>query len=369
MNLLIVNFETDEGHGALAWQARVVQELARHCEKVVVVTSRIGEFQKPDNVVLFTVPARPLHIPQRFGGNWAVNWHVYELCKQHAIDAVFVHMAMEWSYRLFPAFRLLRLPVVMWYAHVTVTTRLKWAVKCADLVVTSTPGGCRIDSPKVNIIGQGIDTDLFDVRTRRNPTNIIHIGRITERKRISLLVDVASELKKRNPGNDMKMRLIGPVLTAQDIRYDWAIRNRVLEEGLDDTVDLVGYVPLRYLPRFYDDTFLHLNVCDTESVEKSLVEALACGCPVLTNNPAFASMFSDFPEFVLKDLRPQAIAEQVEYIRGRWDQYDPQRIRQMVEGRHDLKSYALRLLEKIRQAQTGKGSVSGRISHSTGSHP
>jgi glycosyltransferase involved in cell wall biosynthesis len=349
MNLLIINFETDELHGALAWQAKVIKEISKHCKKVVVVTSRIGKFDTPPNVVMFQIPMRPLKIPQRIGGEWALNWHIYQLCRQHKVDAIFIHMAHKWAYRLYPAVLLLKIPVVIWYAHISVTQSLKWAVRCAERVITSAPGGCRIDSPKVKIIGQGIDTELFQIPKNRKPKNILHVGRISHRKRIDLLIDVAAVIKKRNNIPDFKLELVGPVLSPEDIKYDWQMRNSILKQDIQDCVDIVGYVPFEYLPKYYENTALHLNVCETASIEKSIAEALSAGCPVLTTNPAFKNILKDYPEFIIKDNRPEAIAEQVEHIFKHWDQYDPEKLRALIEGKHDLHSYATRVLSQIKE--------------------
>ncbi len=353
MNLLIINFETDELHGALAWQPKVVKELAKHCEKVVIVTSRVGQFNSPPNVVLFHIPVRPLKIPQRLGGTWMLNWHVYHLCRQHKIDAAFIHMAKNWAYRLYPVFSLLNIPVVTWYAHIAVTHNLKWAVRCSDRVITSAPGGCRIDSPKVKIIGQGIDTDLFQIPKQRKPKNILHVGRISPIKKIDLLVDVAATLKKRKELRDFKLRLVGPVLSPEDIKYNWKVRKSLWDQNIQNIVEMVGYVPFEYLPSYYENTALHLNVCETASIEKSIAESLSAGCPVLTTNPAFKTILKDYPEFLIKDSRPEAIAEQVEYIFEHWDDYDPEKLRGLIIGEHDLHSYATRVLGQIKECISG----------------
>lgn len=347
-----MNFETDELHGALAWQPKVIKELAKHCEKVVVVTSRIGEFDPPPNVVMFQIPVRPLKVPQRFGGNWMLNWHVYHLCRQHKIDAVFVHMAKNWAYRMYPVFSLLKVPVVTWYAHIAVTKHLKFAVRCSNRVITSAPGGCRIDSPKVRVIGQGIDTDLFQIPNKRKPKNILHVGRISPIKKIDLLVDVAATIKKRRIVRDFKLLLVGPVLSLDDIKYDWKMRKSIWDENIHDVVDMVGYVPFEHLPDYYENTALHMNVCETASIEKSIAESLSAGCPVLTTNPAFKTILKDYPEFLIQDSNPEAIAEQVEYIFERWNEYDPEKLRGLVEGEHDLHSYATRVLSQIKECIT-----------------
>jgi len=70
---------------------------------------------------------------------------------------------------------------------------------------------------------------------------------------------------------------------------------------------------------------------------------------VLTTNPAFKTILKDYPEFLINDIRLEAIAEQVEHIFERWDDYDPEKLRGLVVGEHDLHSYATRVLSQIKE--------------------
>jgi glycosyltransferase involved in cell wall biosynthesis len=349
MNLLLINFVTDELHGVLAWQAKVVRELAGRCTSLVVLTSRAGTFSAPPNVSVYQVPRRPMGVPHRFGGRWLLNWPLYRICRRHRIDAVFIHMDMEWSYRLYPCFALLGLPVVVWYAHGTVSRRLRWAVRCADRVVTSSAEGCRVESPKVHVIGQGVDTSLFQIPAQRDPRDIIYVGRISARKRVDLIVRTMEEIRKRDGLRGCRLRIIGPVLTLDDIDYERGISAYLWRRGIQDDVDMIGYIPPEYVPRFYRTAFLHLNVSQTNSMDKTVLEALSSGCPVLTTNPAFRELLSGYPEFFIRDDRPEAIAERAKYIHDRRDRYDPSALRGLVEGHHDLRSYASRIMAHIEE--------------------
>jgi len=348
MNLLVINFMMDERHGALGWQPRVVSELAAHCDHVLVITSQVGVYVAPDNVTVETVPIRPFGIPQRLGGKWAYNAEVIRLCRKYRIDAVFVHMAMEWSYLLQPAFRLLKVPVVVWYAHGTVTGALRRAVAAADRIVTSTPEGCRIDSDKVQVIGQGVDTDLFRIPSTRTLTDIVYFGRVSPRKRIELLIETAARLNERGKLKDPQMKIVGPLLTPDDILYDHKMHAMLYDVGVQNHVRMLGYVPMEFSPPFYETAFLHLNLSQTGSMDKTVMEALACGCPVLTSNEAFVDLLSDFPEFTVRDERPDAIAEQIEQIYSRREVYRPEDLRALVVGKHDLATYPQRVLNVIR---------------------
>ena len=148
MRLLVINFAMDQRSPVLAWQHSVATRLAAKCERVVVLTEVIGRCELPANVELHKVP-RLLMTPLRmFGTKWLMNLPVWRWCARHRFDAVFVHMSAEWVYRLAPCWRRFDLPVLLWYAHGTVTDRLHKAHAHASCVVTSSAEGFRIPSPK-----------------------------------------------------------------------------------------------------------------------------------------------------------------------------------------------------------------------------
>ncbi|MFV1974448.1 MAG: glycosyltransferase family 4 protein [Candidatus Scalindua sp.] len=351
MRLLLVTFVLDETHPALAWQVFVVRELSKKVEQLYVLTSRIGETGSlPSNVEITVPPVRPLGIPHRFGGRWAFNLDMYRYCKENRIDSVFVHMAMEWAYILYPAFKLLKLPVVMWYAHGSVTRRLQLAIKCVDRVVTSTPEGCRVNDKRISVIGQAINTSYFNIKSERVLKNILYVGRISERKRVQLLYQVHKELHRSGKDTGkFNFDIVGAPLNEDDLSYESGIRSSLWKDGNEHSFKMHGLVPYEKIPDFYETAFLHINVSETGSMDKTVMEALASGCPVLTSNTAFFELLKDYPEFLIEDDRPEAIAEKVRYIFQKREQYNPLKLRILVQDGHDLDSYADRVLNVIKK--------------------
>lgn len=355
MRLLIVNFEMDENSGVRAWQARVARELAGACEYVVVLTRQVGQFVRPENMHIEVLPRRPLGIPGRLGGKWMVNLQLFRLCRQYRIDACFVHMASEWVYILYPTFRLLGIPVLMWYAHGTVTGRLRLAHQCATRVVTSTPEGFRIPSRKVRLIGQGIDTDVFRPQVSAAPRrDLVTISRVSRRKRLELLLSVMKWLRKDPEGVQLRLRVVGPALNYDDLAYDRELRARVWEESLQDNVEFVGFVPHEHTPNFYGSAFLHINVSETGSMDKTVLEALSCGCPVLTSNPAFRQLLGGSPEFIIGEESPEAIARQVLDLYHHSDEYPAASLRALVVGKHDIYSYVRQVTDQLTEMVSSK---------------
>lgn len=351
MRLLLITFELDTHSPALAWQARVAAELGRLCDRVVVLTHRVGAFEPQRNVIVVTLPRILQRAPARWvGGRWLINVLVWRLWQQHRFEAAFVHMNMEWAYRLAPAFTALRVPVLLWYAHGAVTGRLRLAHRCVDAVVTSTPEGFRLPSRKVRTIGQGIDTTAFSIQpVEHRAADIITVSRISARKRIEILIDALAVLRCARPAEPLRLRVVGSALNDDDRDYARGLRTRVRRLNLEADVDFVGHVPMSDIARYYASAFVHVNVSTTGSMDKTVLEALACGCPVLTSNVAFADFFRSHPECLLDDDTPEAIAARILDLYDRRSVVDRESLRRLVHGRHDVATYCKKVVGELRR--------------------
>lgn len=342
MRLLLINFEMDTGSTVVPWQARVATALADRCEAVHVLTEKTGAYEARPNMTVDLIPHWPWGVPKRLGGGWLVNWQLFWLLRKYKCDVCFIHMAQVWSYRLWPVLKLFKLPVLLWYAHGTVTKQLHLSLRCSTQVITSTPEGFRIPSPKVHVIGQAIDTSLFNLpASASRAPELVYVGRITARKRVLEMLDVLAALRRLDPATPWRLKLAGPTMTAADAVYIRQVEARITELGLKEAVDLLGPLEQAETARLYGTGLLHLNMSETGSMDKTVMEALACGCPVLTTNIAFKEAVSGYPEMFSATSDTEEMAKKILHIRTQ--AYDPAKLRNLVAGRHDFASW----IEKV----------------------
>lgn len=336
MRLLIINFEMNTNSPVLAWPVRVVQELAPRFEQITVLTEIVGTLPDtlPSNVHIEVMPRRPLGIPRRLGSGFLINRQLDRLIKKHKPDACFIHMAHRWAYRFWPTFKRHGLPVLMWYAHGAVTWHLKLALAACDAAVTSTPQGLRLNSPKVHIIGQGIDANLFSPPEPYSPkAEIVSVGRLSPSKRQHLMLEVLHELRKQQPEQDWNLVLAGPILTGADTVYQDQVLQRITALGLQQSVTLTGALTQAQTVDLYKSASIHLNLSQTGSMDKTVLESLACGCPTLTTNIAFADMLRDHPLMFSDRDEATTLAQKIIALRGHYNRSD---LRGLVVGQHDL---------------------------------
>jgi glycosyltransferase involved in cell wall biosynthesis len=108
--------------------------------------------------------------------------------------------------------------------------------------------------------------------------SLLTVGRLDVEKDPFLTVELLGRLEAMYPG---RFRLVwlgsGPMETA--------LRARIAALGLGGRIELRGYVP--FGPRllaFYRDAHALVHVSLTEGVPQSIVEALACGTPVVASS-------------------------------------------------------------------------------------
>jgi len=105
---------------------------------------------------------------------------------------------------------------------------------------------------------------------------ILYVGRINVRKNLERLVEALAILSAK--GFPQELVIVG--------KQDW-MADRVLQKvrdlSLESKVRFVGYVPTDHLPVFYNaaDLFVYPSICEGFGIP--LVEAMACGVPVVTS--------------------------------------------------------------------------------------
>ncbi len=284
-----------------------------------------------------------------FGLRWLANLLAWKVCRKHRIDRCFVHMSMEWVYRLKPTFFFLNIPVLLWYAHGSVSWRLRLAHKMSDRVVTSTRSGFRLKSDKLRIIGQGIDTRLFALTGKaRDKHLILSVGRISRRKKIDTLLAVLKCLNELPGGEHYRLRLVGGTLTRDDQSYLHDIKSLIEQMGLSDRVEFAGHVNRENLPAEYQRAAIQVNVSSTGSMDKTVLEGLACGCPTLTSNVAFRDLLSaGMHELFIEEVDPCQMAKRIDGICRGNQRYSEEDLRAIVTNEHDIRSYIDKVVSNI----------------------
>ena len=309
---LIITQVIDTDHPILGFFHRWVAEFAAQCEHVHVIALQVGKHDLPANVTVHSLGKEHHQAggpslrrsaatgkvgPRAFSNTltklrYTIRFYRLIWRLRHEYDNVFVHMNQIYVLLGTPLWRVWRKQVGLWYAHGTVSPSLHAAVRHADFVFTSTPEGLQIDTPKRILVGQGIDTAVFKLSSTKpaqpKSLQLVTVGRISQSKNIGTLLQACAALKQA--GFSFHFNIIGVGTTPAEASYEQQMRSLAHTLKLEAYVAWVGAVTQQKLPGYLQaaDIFIHDGA--TNSLDKVLLEAVLCGCTVISSNPAYRSL-------------------------------------------------------------------------------
>lgn len=278
--IFVVTQAVNEQDTNLSFFLYWLAELATRVPVVHVAAWKVGPHQLPANVKVYAMPK----------GKFARTWKLMLLAisTRKEVEAVFVHMlapvaaALGWFWRLFA------LRVVLWYTHGSVPTSLKAANKWVDAICTATDESMRLPTLKKIVTGHGIETERFKSGTEQRLPELITVGRVSERKRLEMLLDLVEAIRVAQPSLPLRLRIIGDAYLDSDKMYAKIIETEIMVRGLTDVVSMEGAKLGDELLSAYRRAAAFVTASDTGSLDKAVLEALACGTPVLASSAVFA---------------------------------------------------------------------------------
>ena len=189
---------------------------------------------------------------------------------------------------------------------------------------------------KLNLLPNPVDESLFTLRKvpNINPQFIIVcISLFRPEKRIDLVLESFNNLV--HSGIKAKLKLIG------DGPLKHEIENQIQKLGISDLVELPGYLPQkRIIDELHNSHFLVLP-SDIETFGMVLVEAQACGLPVVATDCGGPKDIVTAESGIL--VTPGSVSELAggmqKLIRS-FDEFDPSEIRNSVIQKFGQQSYA-----------------------------
>lgn len=286
MRILLFNLVTDADDPVLGFATRWIQGLANQVEFIHVITMRAGRLDVPPNVRVYSVgkekgygePRRQLEFYR----------YLLRILLDDRIDVCFSHMIPIFTVLAAPVLKLRGIPIVTWYAHPSLTWKLKVAHYLSDSMVASLETAYPYKRDKLKVIGQGIDTDLFapdDTQPKRPPI-ILSVGRLSPVKDHPTLLKAAARLSEQW-GKPFQVVIIGRSLGPTDRRYERSLHELVGKLQLQEVVHFQEAVPMLELPDWYRRCTVHVNMTPIGSGDKVALEAMSCGRACLVANEGF----------------------------------------------------------------------------------
>ncbi|HVZ10825.1 MAG TPA: glycosyltransferase family 4 protein [Candidatus Paceibacterota bacterium] len=344
--LLIITQSVDADGGVLEFFIDWIRGLAAEFSRVDVITLSAGRHELPPNVHVYSL-GKERKVPRV--ARWIrlaflLAWRVPQA------DTVFAHMSPAFALAAWPVTFVTGRRLVLWYLHRSRTMRLRLAARLADAVVTANVDSLTLRTAKVIAIGHGIPVDKFSsVRdgTLHSPVRILTVGRITPIKNLETLIAAAARAIHR--GTRVRIKIIGQPAMAGDSDYLKRLKNLVSEHKLAAEVEFAGYVAHERLPEEYRQADVYVGLTPAGGIDKTLLEAMASGCIVLTSNAIMKEYFGPYADqliFAYGDS--DDLARKLESVIGLSDGMRTEISRFLglsVRNHHDLNKFIKRLTE------------------------
>lgn len=166
-------------------------------------------------------------------------------------------------------------------------SKIIWAANKANALVTVCQSlktslvSLGIDSQKINVLRNGVDLDKFSLPINRNTLRkelnlegkvLLSVGNLIELKGHYLIINAMKKLP------EFKLLIIG----GGEDRLE--LEQLINSSGLNDRVTMVGTVDHFKLKGYYGAVDALVLASSREGWPNVLLEAMACGCPVLATN-------------------------------------------------------------------------------------
>lgn len=335
MKFLIITQKVNCDDDILGFFHRWLQEFSRQAEFLTIICLEKGEYDLASNCEVLSLGKEKGKSRLRY----VINFYRHIWSRRKEYDAVFVHMNPVYIILGWAVWKGLGKKIGLWYTHKHVDFKLWLASKFCDFIMTASAESFRLASRKVNVLGHGIDTDFFKPeisKEKHTICNILSVGRIAPVKNQLLLVAIAKELRRRQ--FPFRVIIAGEAITSTDKAYRQSVVKEIKASDLEEDFEFAGSVSNRNIVAYYQRADVVLNLSDTGSLDKVVLEALACNVPVLTMNEAFRPIL---PSECLIDRDSVSISQRIVELA---EQPAEGMFRDYVVKNHNLKKLITRIV-------------------------
>jgi len=338
--ILIFTQKVDRNDTVLGFFHSWIIEFSKVFDKVRVVCLEKGEYDLPDNVSVFSLGKEERQSRLQY----LIHFYWYVLYERNNYDAVFVHMNKEYVILGGVIWKLMNKKIFFWRNHKVGNFITDISVFLSNKVFCTSASSYTAKFKKTTIMPVGINTDLFvrKVEIVKKPRSILSIGRIAPVKKIEILIEALSEIKKK--GVKFETSIYGDPLE-KDIGYFESLKNKVIEYKLGDTVFFYPGVSNEETVHIYNSHETFVNLSLSGAYDKTIFEAMACESLICASSLDLKNIIDK--NFIFEENNHMDLANRLEYILN-LDQTTKENmgknLRNTVIESHSLK----KLVEKIK---------------------
>lgn len=204
---------------------------------------------------------------------------------------------------------------------------------------------------RVKVVSVGVDDEVFALgsREKRRPDQILYVGWINYVKGVDVLLRAMALLKDRT--ERARLVLVGGAAYRPTRLKEEELRRLALSLDLEDRVTFVGHQSHGEVARLMAESAVVVLPSRAESFSAVLIEALACGTPVIATR-------SGGPEEIVRDdvgvlvppEDPRALADAIVAVLHAPERFPPEELRTYALSRFSWDSIVPQLEAEYLQA-------------------
>lgn len=301
MKLLITTQAVDMHDPILGFFHSWIRALAERVDVVSVICLREGVHNLPENVRVYSLgketgESRVKYVYRFFR-------YVWQLRSQ--IDVVFSHMNPHYIVLAGLLWKVRSVRMFLWRNHKEMNIKTWIAAHFSEHVFYTSSFACLRRFSHAVQMPVGINTALFvpDEQVEPLPRSILFLGRLSRIKRPELFMDAVARL------TDTSVAVYG------DVTPDLPYTKEELQKRGGAHVTMHGAIRNDETPQLYRSHELYVNLTPEGSMDKTVLEAAACGALVLVYNKSYKGIVPD--ECLLPDDQVETIARSIHALLSR----------------------------------------------------
>lgn len=281
MKLLIIAQKVDKNDPVLGFFHRWIEVFSKNYEKVTVICLFQGETDLPSNVNVLSLGKETGESRIKY----LINFYKYIFKEKGNYDKVFVHMNQEYILLAGIIWKFMNKDVFMWRNHYSGSRLTDIASSFCKKVFCTSKYSYTAKYNKVEIMPVGVDLDNFQINNsiKRIPNSVLSLGRIAPSKNIDLLIDAIIEINNA----DIVTSVYGDPLPQDEVYY------RGLKVKGENYIDFYPGVSNIETIKIYSANQIFVNMSSSGMYDKTIFEAIACGCLILASNDNLRGQISD----------------------------------------------------------------------------
>ena len=305
MKLLIVTQAVDQNDPILGFMHRWIEEFAKHAETTEVICLKEGVHALPPSVTVHSLGKERASSFQLLAFSFKKVQYSFRFLSlvwrlRGKYDHVLVHMNPEYMMLAGLYWKLSGKRASLWYNHPQGGFRLRIAAFFANKVFYTSPYAASARLKKSVQMPAGIDNEVFKLDSASRDRHALYMqGRIMPSKRVHVMLEALRLLRSHIPTT---LTLVGP----EDREYGTFLREKFRDLIDAQAVLFKGSVPNRETPALYRAAGVSVNLAASGHFDKSVLESMACGTPVILSSRAFTGLVPS--EWVVPENNPEALA-------------------------------------------------------------